>query len=206
VPDPDDIATLRARAQAMRGTSPPATYSEIAAALGLSRSTAYRYANPSALEAARQAQARRRADPDRKPAMQAYEHERDAAHRCARCGGRAARKQTYDPVCRATLKYQAAAEHVLDLVYRYVPPTDTALYEADPELKRIRLGLLLRQMRATGVLQPGAKGVPHLDNEDLVDQVVAAKPTDLSRLTSSERALVVMAAGAHLAAQERAEA
>lgn len=200
MPDTDDnAARLRGRARAMRATTPPATYAEIARALHVSRSTAYRYANPSAEEADRLAQAARRADPERKPAIDAYEKGR-LHGTCERCGARTARGKTLDPVCRQALKHQALAARVLNLVRQDdVAPTAPALQHADPSLKSVRLGLLIRQLRAVGALEPGRTGPVALDHPELVDQIIAAQPTDLTGLPYPERERIVMAAGARLA-------
>lgn len=186
-------------AMRMRARDTPATYAEIAAALGISRSTAYRWANPPALVADRLAKRERRQDQMVLQAERTYDRE-NRGKTCTRCGGPASKRQDMDALCRSVIRHQATAELVLTLLDRGVAPTEPALKAAEhpPAGKP---WLFLRQLKAIGAIPAPVR--PPLAHRTLVQTLVDADPADASSLSSPEREAAVVAAGCTLAAQER---
>ena len=198
-----ELAQLRAEAMRLRSQRPPLTYAAIANRLHIARSTAYRWANPAALEADRVATERRRQDPDLRDAerrrQRDYRRELVAGKRCARCGGPAPRTNDLDALCRSALQHQATAARILELLDGGTAATRTAI-QAAPDPPRGKVSVFLRQLRAIGTAAQPGTGLAH---RELVERLAAAEPVAAGHLPIREREAVAIAAGCLLALTDR---
>lgn len=200
----DAVEDGRRAARVMRSGDPPASYGQIARALGVSRSTADRWANPEALEYDR---IRSRKPGGRLAVRDAARlHElRDRARRrrpCRRCG---ARRDGDEECwrCRLVERHARTAERIVALLERGVAPSPTALRTADPTLRDEDVGLFVRQLGAVGWLD-----VPGASTADLADRAVVqgladARPTALADLDPAARDAATVAAGCLVALRPR---
>ncbi|MDX8153654.1 hypothetical protein SK069_18805 [Patulibacter brassicae] len=165
----------------MRECLRPATYAEIAAAIGVSETTAHRWAVAPVTPSTRQ---------PRRVLM------------CARCAGPGSRVYVRCRLCRSVLRHAASARRITALIADGTEPRAAALRRADRGLGEIKVELLLRQMRATGVLPAGRTGPRDLAHPTIVRALVEGRRPNTDGTTAAQREAATMAAGCILAARD----
>ncbi|CAB4950942.1 unannotated protein [freshwater metagenome] len=169
-----------ARARAMREGARPSTYAEIAEALGVSETTAHRWGTAKGTPTTRR--------PQRAPT-------------CARCAGPGSQVYARCRLCRSVLRHAESARAIMALIASGTAPRAAALREADPGLNAIKVELLLRQLRATGVLPPQRTGPQDLAHRPLVRALVEGRGASTEGTTAAQREAATIAAGCLLAAR-----
>lgn len=203
----DAVRDGRDAAAAMRRTDPPASYAQIAAALGVSRSTAYRWANPEAFEYDR-IRSRKPGgrlalrDADRLEELRARSARRGP--RCRRCGADRAPNDPECWRCRLVERHARAAGRIARLLDRGVAADPVALRTADPALRDVDVPLFLRQLGLLGRLDVPEVTTADLAHREIVQGLADARPTAVGALAPVEREAAVVAAGCLVALREDA--
>lgn len=196
-PTLDTVQDGRHAAARMRRSDPPVSYGKIAAALGISTSTAYRWANADAFEYDRL----RSRKPGSRLAMRDAERLDELRprsmrrhRRCRRCG---AHRGTLAPECwRCGLveRHAATARLILGCIDDGVEPSSTALSAANPALRDVDVGQFLRQLVNLGRLEAPGVTTESLAHRDIVHGLADERPTEIGGLEPPEREAATIAA------------
>lgn len=202
----DTVQDGRHAAALMRRSDPPVSYGKIAAALGVSSSTAYRWANTDAFEYDRLRSRKpgtRLAIRDAERLDELRRRSRRRHPRCRRCG---ASPGTLSPECwrcRLVERHATTARLVLELIDDGAEPSPEALRAADPELRDVDVRQFLRQLANLGWLEAPGVTTEALAHRDVVHGLADARPTEVGRLEPAERDAAMVAAACLMALRLR---